>query len=65
MTEHRTKVVEIYSRFFMHDHKTPFSQRIKKAKKESLEYINNKVNNPKNDMDLQYWKIVAQYAKKL
>lgn len=65
MSNHKDKAIEIYAKFFMRDKITPFSKRMKKAKKEAIEYIEKKFNENSEPEDLLYWDIVKKYAEKI
>lgn len=62
---HKTKAVEIYTKFFLKDRITPFSQRIKKAKKDAIEYIDKKFSQQKEPDELFYWEMVKKYAERI
>lgn len=65
MSNHKDKAIEIYTKMFMRDKVTPFSKRMKKAKKEAIDFIEKRFNENTEPEDLLYWDIVKKYAEKI
>jgi hypothetical protein len=62
---HKEKAVEIYAKFFLKLKNIPFEDRIKKAKTESITYIENKIAKCKEPEDHFYWEYLKGYIKKI
>lgn len=65
MTAYKEKVIQIYTGFFMNERKLAFSQRMKKAKKDCMQYIEDRIKNTESKDDFIYWQTIKKYAQRL
>ena len=66
MEAYQTKAIKIYLNFFMKDKVTDFENRITKAKKQAITYIQDQIQLKLNDPEeLFYWSNVKNAIEKI
>lgn len=62
---HKEKAVEIFTKYFLREKNVPYEDRKIKAKKESLKYIQTKIEKAKEPEDHFYWEYLKGYVNKI
>jgi len=63
---HKQKAVEIYTKYFLKLKNIPYEDRIKKAKTESIKYVDERIKKSINVPDDHfYWQNLKEYITKI
>lgn len=66
MEAYQTKAINIYLNYFLKDRVTDFENRLIKAKKDAIYYVQNKIElNKENAEELFYWSNVKNAIEKI
>ena len=66
MVAYQTKAINIYLNYFLKDRVTDFENRLIKAKKDAISYVQNKIElNKENAEELFYWSNVKNAIEKI